>query len=656
MPTFLQQVKSSVLATVVPPTGELPDDDNQCVEVSVYYFVLTLPSSPLVDSVQGNTFIVPLVLNPNMMVLSEPFSLEATQTQGAGLYIERNGIVQRSLRIRGTTGWEMQAWRGEARQLSNVASKLNRNWSRKLNAYVKSGTPLSGQKHFQYLQDSVFRIYSQFSKDQVTTADTSLVFQNPRDQEAWRVEPRSFTLERNAKNPLSYDYDIDLLIVDSVDSSGDLGSPVKGILSQLRDKLAWVSKHVDIARAYVIQLTAAAGDLRRVVTQIDSILYNAGGVLLAAANFITGVTDLIQSPYSLIYGLSYDLDQVQNVIATAIKSGKSFPEVHRQALIRLQHSIHNIGLHPDLFQDPKALSAQAVRAVQAYQAQSYQAGVTALQTVANPTNNRAAQSLGTSVLSADVVYAQTQAALSEPFIAYTGSHPYQVTTGDTFANLATRFLGDAKRWVYIAAANGLSPPYSQAQAQTPLVAGQSQDALFGLALGATVYIPDFSVPVSRQNTAAVLGARTTDPSDVQLLGRDFAIATGPTDQGLVRSQRAGELFDLQINTELGSTDFKVVAGPPNLAQAVLTRMGTEVGTDTLFPSVGIAPLLATSVQSVDNQTALLIVRNAMEQDPRISGVSSLNISLGNSLDSIVVDGVLQASTASSPVPLTLTLT
>lgn len=647
---ILTQIKNSLVATLTPSQG-LSDDDKQCVQVSVYYFELTIPGTSYARST--DTFLVPLVLNPTAMSLSEPFAVQATPTQGAGLYVERNGIMQRSLRIRGTTGWALQPFTGSAGALGSL-DKKTKDWSRELPVTVSH--PLSGQKHFQYLQDAVFRTYSDFVKNANTAAGTQLIFRNPRDQEDWLVEPRSFTLERSARNPLSYDYDIDLLVLGSVDAIAlKSQAPDASLLDKLRDTLTMVSSYADVAQAYVRQVNATVTDLRRVVTQIDAILFNYGNVLTAVASFLSGATQLIESPFTIVQALSFDLEDALNVINTARQAGHEVPEVVRRSLMHLQDAAHNLAMFPALYQSPTQLRLQNLKALQAYEDALSQAAIASAAAATDPKSFAQMQKLGTSISSADAALAQAQIALSEPLINYTGVQRYQVQRGDTLANLAARYLGDAKRWLYIAAVNDLTPPYAQAQATTPLIGGFSTGALAGLTLGSTISIPDFSDPPTAQASASVLGALPTAPVEEQVLGVDLAMGSNDLDVGTTRYEQQGSLLDLLVDHDSGGTDIRVARGTANLSQAVLLRLGTEKGTDTLYPQVGIAPLLSTGLQSVDSQTAQYIVRSAILQDPRVAQVVSLSTQPGSGADSLLLTGVLKPTSSADPVAVAVTL-
>jgi hypothetical protein len=649
MSSFLSAVKDSITNTIT-ANQDLPASDSQCVETSVYYFELTVPQSNTDRAI--NTFLIPLVLNPNAMTMSEPFAMEATMTQGSGLYIERNGIIQRTLRIRGTTGWIRQPWKGDGGSL-DAKSGLVRNWSRALDP-----TPpnlLSGQKHFQYLQDAVFRVYSQFSKDPATSAQTYLIFRNPRDQEAWIVEPRSFSLERSARNPMSYDYDIDLLVVDSATNISLTQPTDSGILDRLRDAIATVSNSADTVSACVNQLTAAAASLRRIVTGIDATILNVGNVFTAVGNFLTGATDLILSPYTIIGSLSLEIEDQINLIDDAVAAGRSIPATHRHALQLLADSLHMLGTNPQLFQSISSVVRANQAALKTYEDQQTLDAIAAAPTTILPVAPGQFDKLGTGLLPADVAQMAADKALIDPYINYTGSHRYQVKRGDTLASLAARYLGDPKRWIYIATANNLTPPFAQAQASSPIVGGDLGGALNNLVQGASISIPDFSTPISAAANPSVLGALPTDSHANQLLGIDFAIGAGQSDRGTTRREAAGAMFDLIVDYEKGGTDYATASGEANLAQAVLLRLGTEQGTDTLYPSVGIAPLIATGIASVDSQTAEYIVTAAITQDPRISAVTSLVAQTGQTPDSLLISGLLQTAASSDPVSVAVTI-
>jgi hypothetical protein len=73
---------------------------------------------------------------------------------------------------------------------------------------------MSGQRQFQFLQDRIFRLYSDLKQNPDASAGTKLYFHNPKDQENWRVIPMSFTMSRAAPRSTMYFYDIQLLVVE----------------------------------------------------------------------------------------------------------------------------------------------------------------------------------------------------------------------------------------------------------------------------------------------------------------------------------------------------------------------------------------------------------------------------------------------------------
>jgi len=185
---------------------ELTGDDKFWKQFT-YFFELAVPAEvwPL------GSLLFPLVLPPESISFEEPFAVEQTQTQDGGLIVEENGIIQRRMTIRGHTGWKPRKLPHTAiTALMGIPSE-KRSFDRTLKPLVLDA--ISGQRHFQYLQDAVFRTYADLKRDPDMAKDTRLFWHNPKDDEHWEVVPLSFTLERSASRRMYYQYNINLLVV-----------------------------------------------------------------------------------------------------------------------------------------------------------------------------------------------------------------------------------------------------------------------------------------------------------------------------------------------------------------------------------------------------------------------------------------------------------
>ena len=175
--------------------------DDKFYKQFLYFFELRIPQKLAINGIQ-TTVLFPLMLAPENLSMDEPFAVEVTQTQGGGLIVEENGIIQRMLRIRGNTGFKPRAWEGSRGLALSVVPPEKRSYSRNLDPFIFDA--LSGQRHFQYLQDAVFRTYGDLKRDPESAEDTRLFWHNPKDDEHWEVIPQKFSLERSSSKRTIY--------------------------------------------------------------------------------------------------------------------------------------------------------------------------------------------------------------------------------------------------------------------------------------------------------------------------------------------------------------------------------------------------------------------------------------------------------------------
>jgi hypothetical protein len=593
-----------------------------------YYFELQVPQGATQD--QRNKYLIPLIIPPESYSMEEPFTVEVTPTQGGGLYVEENGIVQRPIKLEGTTGFKPRPYpKGFAG--TPVISTEKRSYSRILPTLVEGN--ISGHRHFQYLQDKVFRTYADLKRDPATSEETFLFFHNPKDDEHWLVIPQKFALTRSSDKPVMYRYSIELLAVDKAASVDDAFSEEKGILDTIKDATAMVKSGLDLASGALNDLTAITSEIANFVKNFGKIVDGVTSILTATRNFANGLSTLIQVPYSLLTS-TVELLEAAGEAIQAFEDLETdiirFPASVRQKMKQMEDGLDRIGTHPEVFETPAQRKLRETRNSQELLTAASSETIAAAEASSPPQTLSEVNALGTAITPGDVESARGELGIGRAVVQYTSSRQIEITQGDTLVNLAAKYLGDARLWQQVAVLNGLNPPFIDDLASSPL---DSDESVFSgvLGRGSKILIPSFGTPPERQPLLPVLGVANEEDAEVHLLGRDLKLE-------IVGGRDGAPLFDLAIDVAGGSVDAKKVSGVANISQALQSRVLTEKGSDILFKRMGLDRIIALNITPVDLETARFRFRECLEQDQRVAAAPRITFEAGT--ESSPVDGVV----------------
>lgn len=610
--------------------------DDKYYKSRLYFFELRVPQE--ISLTSGNTYLLPLVISPDSYAMSEPFALQETPTLGGGLYTEENGIIQRTIRIEGTTGFKPRPFKGGTIPSSALLTPEQKSFSRELPGFVKE--LLSGHRHFQYLQDAVFRTYGDLKKDPATSEDTALFFHNVKDDEHWEVKPRRFDLTRNSgdRTRTLYNYSIELLVVGPAEDRDIKFSEDKALLDEVKDAIRDVAKAGQAMAGAINDIVAIVDEIANVIKDVAAIIDTVTQIIDAIDNFIQGVTELVQAPFAIIESAAGLIEQALDTFNSAEELGntvRSFPENVVQKFRQMKDSIERVGSHPEVFETP---SQRKVRDIKARQSLSTSASAEALATAAAstpPQSLDAFGSIGTTILPGDAQAAQSGVNAGQRVFNFTGTRSVEVGQGDTLINLAAKFMGDARLWQHIAVVNGLKPPFVDEDASKELLSDTSP--LPGtLGIGDKILIPNFSKAPAARPLLPVLGVTSEQPAEEHLLGTDFELERYGGRDG-------APLYDIAVDADLGSSDFKKVRGNENMVQGTFLRVTTERGTDVLYKRMGVQRIIGLGNSLVDQETARFRFAQAIRQDPRVASVRKLQVlaSDENNPDALIIDAEVE---------------
>lgn len=592
--------------------------DDKYLKSYLYFFELRVPASVAKSS--DRVFIYPLILAPESYRMTEPFAIEKTMTNGSGLWVEENGIIARELHLSGTTGWKPRAFPRNAVSTAGADAlslpPSGASFSRKAQFNILEA--LSGQKHFQFLQDAVFRTYADLKRDLTTAGETELFFHNPKDSEHWRVHPMSFEMERTSQSQNLYKYNITLLCSEPASARGIRPSDDFTVLEALKNVDVMLNFGVNFLNSGINDLIGVQDELRRSIQGIATILEDASALATSTTRFLEGTATLIDVPYAAVLSLQNGLDTTLTAYYEQSALLGLVPDVDGSVLNtirKISDSIAVIGSYPEKFQTALDKKVAAANDQQELSTSRTQDQLDEAARTAPPSTLRGFSLLGTALLPGDAARASNELGLGRNVPRYRSARAVPIERGDTLANLAGRYLGDARLWKFIAIFNDLTPPYI------------SPHGFPGtLNVGDDILIPSTAPPQAALTTPGVLGVTADTDAEERTLGRDFGLYDDGTG-----------FYDWAIDVEGGSVDAKEVAGIPNLKQAIRSRLLTHRGEDILYKTLGVQRVVGLGITLVDLETAQIRLVAAVEDDPRVAGVRNIQFQNGPPADALFVE-------------------
>jgi hypothetical protein len=421
-------------------------------------------------------------------------------------------------------------------------------------------------------------------------------------------------MSRDARDRILYRYTIELLIVDKADGKEISVSEDKDLLDAIRDVTRTVRNAIALATGAVNDVTRLLNEIENTVSGVLSVVGDVVGFVDTVSDFVNGVANTVARPFKEVADIVTSLDSaIERLFEAPFDAVDTVAASFRQ----MGDAFDKFAIHPDIFQSATSDKLAIQRANQELTTGTAPAALEAAE--ANPPKTlRALKKLGTAPLPGDRVKATGESGVARAEPAFSSADEHVLGRGDTLQSLAARFLGDARRWRQIAVLNSLEPPFI------------SDAGLPGtLRTGDKILVPSVSRSPSVLALGASLGALPDVPLEERLLCRDFLLEP-------VAGRPGAPLFDLVVDVAGGSIDAKTVAGIPNLAQAIRTRVTVEQGTDVLYRRLGYKRLVGIGLPQVDADLAEFRLGEAVGADARIESVRASRI-LTTTLDVIEVE-------------------
>jgi hypothetical protein len=511
---------------------------------------------------------------------------------------------------------------------------------------------ISGHRHFQYLQDSVFRTYADLKRDPATAKDTIMYFHNPKDDEHWRVVPERFTLERSKDKRTLYYYNIELTVVGPADSTVELDFDDKNILDQLNNVFHTVNMAQQLMAGALNDLTALSADIGTVLSNVTVMYDGLTNVVTATDDFLNGVENTINVPHSWVVSFSEFLEAQASIgsdpdLTPDPYQTVTLPDSVTNTIRRAVEGLELLAVNPSVFETPNNTTMSEVRDKQDI---NRSVPKETRDAATSPSSFRELEMMGTSLTAGEVTAAGGVLTAGGEVVQYRSLQKVEIGLSDTLTTLAAKHLGDGRLWQYIAIANGLKPPYVDNLATLPLLKSDADEVPFTHALGrgGSVLVPTNVASSLDYPNLPVLGTQIEEPIENHLLGVDLELELV---SGTGGSSHA--LYDVAINTELGSTDAKLVEGERNIEQVVLSRLITEQGTDVLYKHVGLKRIVGLNFVVSDLANAQYRIRESITADPRISSLQ--NLQFGDSDDKLEtsMEAVLRGFSETRPINVAL---
>jgi hypothetical protein len=266
-----------------------------------------------------------LDIPPQALSQKEVFATNISATR-KGIIVESEGVVFKDIVIQGTTGvfpGARGAFNGPQANFKNLTEPpkapagVDADSGRSTRSQVAT---FSGYEEFLSLRQFFLKYASDKRKN---NGDRFLVFLNEKDNQSLIVEPLEFTMERNSKSPMTYNYRIVMKAIGNLATlfSKDSNTPDLNIFTQIGNVVANISARIGQVRATInatstgLQKTFQAidqtvnGPLRQIQFALEDLSNGVSDTLslpaILARNFTTSIADIRESGSDLLNAVTF---------------------------------------------------------------------------------------------------------------------------------------------------------------------------------------------------------------------------------------------------------------------------------------------------------------------------------------------------------------
>lgn len=617
-----------------------------------------------------------LPLAPQNINQSEEPAINIKPTQG-GTTTNHSGNRYKTLTLQGTTG--IAPFRGAG----GVKAKTGEAIFQPKELKYKSGFEV-----FLHLRNWLRTYYEAKYKMGKTAQNYRLIFKNYKDGEFLIVELMRFEMDRQSARSFLYDYKIEFKVI----SHFRFDTPNASFLQNLEQNISDAFAVIDEARGVML---ASQQILRQVEATYEAVVVAPLQKIALAIKALQGIgtvagdvsnqaiKDTVSAASTLAIAVGIQKQQSDNATTgtldpriAAIKlptdlnaaiaaQGSSFISTFGEGLMALDSNIFPPQTLAVLAEDqanafnlPRTFYEDTISELQRVQqnaedffnlgSSSYDATFGRTSTLKAPSSttvtnaqydllyafNQSIRGIYLLLSTTDLfkaTFAEKIADMNSRFdnnialVANQAVKQIQYPSGMTLERLAQQQLGDSTRWGEIVELNNLKAPFvwdgdRSQQPESTIMSGQN--ILIPVpVLNGFSQIPSGKLNILTQNLSAM----------EQNLGCDFKVDPN---------------FDLILTN---SGDLELIAGAPNMGQAVLIKLAYEPGEVLGFPQLGAGIVPGVKFPAIEDIKDRVV--NTLLQDNRIESVQNLGL-IRNGMQ-LSISFVLQLKNVDIPIPVTI---
>lgn len=550
---------------------------------------------------------------PSSYEMTEPVATTIIPTQDGGKFVESHGSIFKDIRVAGTVGLRpnvpstevfpgLQESTGVSIQVPSTLQTLT-NDDRGLNP--KEAT---GFDDIIFLRN-LFRFYMDCKADPELARKTALVWIYAKENEAYVVEPMSFTTAREAGNPLGWTYNIQVRTLYKLQSDFRAVPDSLNIFQVASKGLeAFNRAALDISRS----LNSLSG-LINFVSRLPARVFDQ--VLGGGIEVLSGMAAVKNSLKFNKLGQEY-VDSWKSACRDAVEilssSESSDSGAGQEGNVGVaRHAIKNMWRYSNLLLSLDYLWEENKNVTVTDYSQAYRDEVgNAPITSGSPLN---------------VANISLSGAAREE----------KILDGEDIRSVARRLTGDESNWKKLVILNNLRAPY---------IASEASDGVLGFA--DRILVPKGS---GANDTATQVTRQLDEDSDFQQLpklrrryGRDLR---------LFDAQGGNGLADVGVSQR---GDLALIEDEANVQQAITVKLSTEQGELPTHPTFGAKYPIGQKYPSLQRlQEFNLNVQRTFLQDPRVLDVESIKTFVDG--DNILFSARLQLTASDAKLPITFSV-